>query len=572
MARKRRAPADEPLLAEIDRRYERRTRRQRTLFIPRFVREEAGKPPLDGERRDRAHAIALRWAQLETLGRLHDDRETSIDVRFLDELFGEGLGYSVKSTDANWELEHKRPVQGVGIADAALGDFPANPTPRVVIELKGAAIDLDRDRSNGRTAVQQCWDYLNALPECQWGIVSNFRTIRLYHKARGILAYEEFALQELRDRSKFDEFHVIFEHDGLLPSRLGQPPRVELLLKKTAERQKTVGDELYKQYQSQRLRLIEYLHQVEKKELDEAIRIAQKLLDRIIFIAFCEDRELLPDKTLATTINDTDRYSRAKNPAWDNFLKLFTAIDQGVETDKVRITPFNGGLFADDPAINSLVLKERKWTNGLAGFGLYDFSEEVNVDVLGRLFERSITELEKLRIGGLYALKANAPEETRISKMPKSVSASASAFIIRHRLSPVSSSNALSMRWSANASRVRPKPTASIPNIVEIRIRRSCSPTGAPAGTCWRRSRSSIPPAAPARSSSEPTMPWKLGISLSFTVSPAWAKPRPVSPPIPRKSPIGFCATTFSASISPAKGLKSPSSPSGFAPPESAAP
>jgi hypothetical protein len=30
--------------------------------------------------------------------------------------------------------------------------------------------DLDRDRSNGRTAVQQCWDYINAVPGCIWGI------------------------------------------------------------------------------------------------------------------------------------------------------------------------------------------------------------------------------------------------------------------------------------------------------------------------------------------------------------------------------------------------------------------
>ena len=44
--------------------------------------------------------------------------------------------------------------------------------------------------------------------------------------------------------------------------------------------------------------LIEHLKKYEDKPLDEAIRIAQKLLDRIVFIAFCEDRGLLPDKCL----------------------------------------------------------------------------------------------------------------------------------------------------------------------------------------------------------------------------------------------------------------------------------
>src|SRR5205823_7390374 len=94
------------------------------------------------------------------------------------QLFGDGLGYKLKTLSPTaFQLEHKMPVKGVGTADAALGDFP-QAGPSAVIELKGAKVDLDRDKSNGRTAVQQCWDYLNALPGCPWGIVSNFSTIR----------------------------------------------------------------------------------------------------------------------------------------------------------------------------------------------------------------------------------------------------------------------------------------------------------------------------------------------------------------------------------------------------------
>ena len=71
------------------------------------------------------------------------------------------------------------------------------------MELKDSGVNLDRDRFNGRTAVQQCWDYLNALPDCPWGIVSNFVTFRLYHRAKGSQAYEEFTLQELRGDKRF---------------------------------------------------------------------------------------------------------------------------------------------------------------------------------------------------------------------------------------------------------------------------------------------------------------------------------------------------------------------------------
>lgn len=422
-----------------------RRRRQRALFIPRFLREAAANMQLRDAAQDRAYEIAVHWADLETDGHLPQFKETSIDTQFLDQLFGEGCGYRVKSTDPEaWQLEHKITVPEVGIADAALGDFPKSEVPTVVVELKGSKTDLDRDRSNGRTAVQQCWDYLNAWPDCTWGVVSNFSTIRLYHRDRGSLAYEEFTLQELRDRDRFNEFYCLFERGGLLESRAGQLPRALRLLRQTADRQKEVGDKLYEEYQYRRLELIEHIHIREQKSLDEAIRVAQKLLDRIIFIAFCEDRELLPEKSLETTKTDIRMYSRAKNPAWENFLDLFTAIDRGAK-GKREITAFNGGLFADDPAINDLELEDEKWTNAFVGFGQYDFSEEVNVEVLGHLFERSITELEKLRVGKLFALKTTVdvrpgvdwsqpaksktkakaaakapPDDSPLSKMPKS--------------------------------------------------------------------------------------------------------------------------------------------------------
>lgn len=407
MAKKKQA-LDDPrhLLAPPPSAPGRRARRRGALFIPRLLRQVAEGLNLSDSAQDDAYQTALRWAELETSGRLARHKETSIDTQFLDQLFSKGLGYALKTeSPSGWQLEHKYTVAGVGIADAALGDFPAAKSPTAVIELKDSTTDLDRDRFNGRTAVQQCWDYLNALPDCPWGIVANFATIRLYHRSKGILHYEEFSLQALRDRRRFNEFYAVFERGGLLASKLRQTPRALALLEQTSRRQKEVGDELYQLYQLRRLELIEHLHRQEGRALDEAIRIAQKLLDRIIFIAFCEDRGLLPENSLADTKTDIRRYSRAKNPAWENFLDLFTAIDRGAK-GKREITPFNGGLFKDDPAINALDLEDQKWTNAFASFGTYDFSEEVNVDVLGHLFERSITELEKLRVGGLCALKS----------------------------------------------------------------------------------------------------------------------------------------------------------------------
>ncbi len=409
MPPKKPAPARPALFEPHVRSSDRRLRRQRALFIPRFLREIAAKQQLSGPSRDRAHTIAIRWADLESSGDLVTHSETTIGSQFLSQLFGEGLGYADKThSPAQWHIEHEFAVPGGGFADAALGVFPAK-NPTVVVELKGPTIDLDRDRSNGRTAVDQCWDYLNVLPECAWGIVSNFSIIRLYHRTKGKLAYEEFSLQELRNPDRFDEFYALFERGGLLPSQLGQPPRAAALLDRTQKRQKDVGDDLYYSYHIQRLRLIEHLKIAEDKPLDEAIRIAQKLLDRIIFIAFCEDRELLPEKCLERAYTALPAFSKVTNPRWNNFLGLFHAIDKGSK-GVPPITAFNGGLFAPDPDIDELDLFDEPWTTGFKGFGDFDFSEEVNVEVLGHLFERSITELEKLRVGGWPALRTGLDE------------------------------------------------------------------------------------------------------------------------------------------------------------------
>ncbi|MCW5775839.1 MAG: hypothetical protein KIS87_05265 [Phycisphaeraceae bacterium] len=428
MAKRTKRAKDGPLLYEHHAQaHQRRIRRQRALLIPRYLTEAAAHQQLAGAPRDRAHEIAVRWADLETSGALPDHAETTIDSQYLNQFFCEGLGYSVKTiSPAGWDLEHQFTVPGVGTADGAIGDFPTASIPTAVIELKGAAVDLDRDRSNGRTAVQQLWDYLVALPGCPWGILSNFSTIRLYHRDKGPLAYEEFTLQELRDPARFREFYCIFERGGLLPSRLLQRPRALDLLLRTERRQKEVGDELYKSYQFQRLRLIDHLIREHAKPFDTAIRIAQRLLDRIIFIAFCEDRGLLPDRLIASTHADVSPISRATNPRWRNFLRLFTAVDKGVPAASGRreITAFNGGLFAHDDDVDTLDLDDEPWTDGFKGFGDYDFSEEVNVEVLGHLFERSITELEKLRIGGRSALLAGIENGhangTPVSRMPKS--------------------------------------------------------------------------------------------------------------------------------------------------------
>ncbi|MBN2211597.1 MAG: N-6 DNA methylase [Sedimentisphaerales bacterium] len=383
-------------------------RAYRNLFLPRFLSGEANDERLRTNQQQKAYEILCKWAELETSGKLARRKETSLEGEFITEVFGQALGYALFSENApSWDIEAKYQVNG-GEADAAIGLFaPTARRPRVVIELKGPRVNLDRDRFNGRTAVQQCWDYLNALPECPWGIVSNYVSFRFYHRNKTPRIYEHFTLQELKQRRRFEQFYYLFSRNGLLPETAGQIPRADRLLEKTDNRQREVGDELYTRYDQERRSLIRELCKPEfDKSLDKAIYIAQRLLDRIIFIAFCEDRDLLPEKIIRQAWEHVTPFTRVTNPRWRNFLELFRSVDQGGGFG--RISPFNGGLFRADPDVDELDLGD-EWTDFFKAIGEYDFCAEVNVDVLGHIFERSINDLERIRETGGFP--ASVPEE-----------------------------------------------------------------------------------------------------------------------------------------------------------------
>lgn len=418
------------------------TRRRRALILPRLLREEAKKEPHHGADHDRAWGIVKRWADLEADGHL-ERKETSLDAEFLRDIFSEALGYKLVTDDGQkFQLDRQFSISGGHIADGAIGHFPLEPggSPVAVIELKSADVDIDRDRSNGRTAVQQLWDYLNALPDCPWGIVSNFVTIRLYHRNKTPLAYEEFSLQGMRELSEFRQFWCLFRRHGLLDPSFGRPPYAEQLLTKTDERQREVGDELYQSYSDNRNRLIYHLHRERKTPIETAIRSAQKLLDRIIFIAFCEDRELLPENAIQKAFESVPQFERATNPRWRNFLNLFSAVDSGHPRGGIP-HGYNGGLFRHDPDVDELQLDD-EWTHFFCEAGSYDFKDEVNVDVLGHLFEKSITELEKIRLGGLFdAASEDAIQQTLMKKSARRkqfgiyyTPAEFTAFIVRNTL------------------------------------------------------------------------------------------------------------------------------------------
>jgi len=390
------------------------------LILPRQLDNAVIQHRLSPQEEERAHQIIRKWADLENQGKLRPEKETRLQWQFMMEVFCGALGYSHLSQHAGlkeWDFNSPFSVPD-GAADGAIGRFWEGgcEPPRALIELKGPQVDLGRDRFNGRTAVDQCFDYLTAVPECPWGIVCNYVSFRLYHRGKTKRNYEHFTLQELRDLNKFRRFNILFGRMGMLALTRTQRPLLDRLLEESENSQREVGDALYKYYDEQRCELIACLMQPpHSKAVDEAIRLAQKLIDRVIFIAFCEDRSLLPEHSLEKAWKQLPAFTKAKNPRWQSFVALFDVVDKG-DPDK-GIPPFNGGLFRVDPEVDELDLGDRH-TQFFKGIGDFDFHDEVNEEVLGHLFERSINDLERLRAGGLFGTRRGPEAEG--PKMEKS--------------------------------------------------------------------------------------------------------------------------------------------------------
>jgi hypothetical protein len=108
--------------------------------------------------------------------------------------------------------------------------------------------------------------------------------------------------------------------------RSGGVPVIRLL-QESAQAEKEITSKLYADYKAWRINLLISLIQSSGKPAEELIEPVQKLLDRVLFIAFAEDRGLLPAKTLSQAFSHRDLYN--PRPIWENFLGLFRAIDKG---------------------------------------------------------------------------------------------------------------------------------------------------------------------------------------------------------------------------------------------------
>jgi hypothetical protein len=351
-------------------------------------------------------------------------KETELLAEFLTDVFARVLGYTGPATAAPYyTLKREATVQVDGkFADAALGRFPAAGGPGeyvAAVEGKGPRDPLDRPFAGRRlSAVDQALRYAVNLV-CDWYLVTNLREVRLYHKGHDQLTYERFETAALADDdAAFRRFLFLLGAERVVR------PAGGCHLNDLLSESRRIGLELtrdyYREYAQLRRQTFDQLCRHNPDVAPERLLTAtQKVLDRVLFIAFCEDRGLLPAESIAHAYRHADPYN--PRPVWDNFRGLFRAVDAG--SPVLGIERYNGGLFAPDELLEQLKVPDEV-CHGLDRLAAYDYRHPgaggegdadgaarfIDVEILGHIFEQSISDLERLRG---EAAGGAAPEDTQ---------------------------------------------------------------------------------------------------------------------------------------------------------------
>ena len=377
------------------------------LFNARLLGEAIKASPMTPDAEQ--HQIAANWAASAASGALLGQQEKPLQGQFLSEVFDRLLGYrQLVGAGGIHSMEPEtssKSVKGYRPPDARLGWFGATlDLTRGVLELKAPGTDLDarQGASYGRlTPVEQAFGYANKVDGCRWVLLSNFIELRLYRTDRGQGYCQRFLLAELVDPDRLAAFLFLLHRDTLVgPDPTAHSP-VERLANHTHVEQERITKAFYCFYRDLRLDLFHQLRASnpppdaasQEAHAIRLLELAQKLLDRCLFICFCEDTGLLPVNVLIQALMARTA-GFVPVSRWQQLCGLFAAVDKG--HPPLQINGYNGGLFAEDPALDALTVTDAS-LDGVAALADYDFATELNVNILGHIFEQSITDLEAIR-------------------------------------------------------------------------------------------------------------------------------------------------------------------------------
>lgn len=326
---------------------------------------------------------------------IRSSKEEQYQEGFLRELFVKVLGYTI-NPDANFNLTTE--LKNLTNSKKADGAIIIDDKVMAVIELKGTdTTDLGKIEA-------QAFGYKTNQRDCRYVIISNFEKLRFYiDDATEFIEFNLFTLSK-------DEFATLWLCLAFENIKNDLPGKLKA---ESVSNEDKITKNLYKDYSAFRKELFTNIvalnPQYNKLEL---FKKTQKLLDRFLFIFFAEDRLLLPTNLIFSINLEWQKLKEARVPVslYDRYKMYFDDLNTGarvslpafgkhtneIVTAQYDIYAYNGGLFQTDALLDSIKIDDDLLFKHTKKLSEYDFESEVDVNILGHIFENSLNEIDEI--------------------------------------------------------------------------------------------------------------------------------------------------------------------------------
>ena len=312
-------------------------------------------------------------------------KEEQYQGEFLEDLFVKILGYTKPASSSETKFNLTTEYKNVKDSKKADGAIIFDDKVKAVIELKGTnTTDL------GKIEVQ-AFGYKNNQPDCVYVITSNFEKLRFY--IDNAIEHIEFNLFTLTEE-EFQLLYLCLAFENL-SQNIGKKIKDESL-----SEEDVITKKLYKDYSLFKRELHQNLVLLNPDfEPLELFKKSQKLLDRFLFLFFGEDRHLLPPNSVRQIITDWDKLQELDvyMPLYDRFKQYFSYLNSGYKGKNYEVYAYNGGLFKPDEILDTISINDDLLYKHTLKLSEYDFASEVDVNILGHIFENSLNELDEIK-------------------------------------------------------------------------------------------------------------------------------------------------------------------------------
>jgi type I restriction-modification system DNA methylase subunit len=260
--------------------------------------------------------------------------------------------------------------------------FRINGIPKFFLEAKSLREDLNNDEFI-KQAINYAW-----LKGCTWAILTNFENVKIFNAEwktsnPSQSHLKTISCQEFLDR--FEELWLLSKESfekGLLDK---EAEKWGKKTKKTPVDKQLLADfTRFRELLSKNITKLNQSKNLTEEELDESV---QRILDRLIFIRYCEDKGLEANTLIS---NKREWENKGKGQLIESLRKVFDNFDEQYNS-KIFANHLCDRLDIDNEVLNKIIeglyyTKDKSVS--------YDFSA-IEADVLGNIYEQYLGHILK---------------------------------------------------------------------------------------------------------------------------------------------------------------------------------